>query len=77
MGNPRTLFHLFLTFQTIITIFTTKNGENDIPIHGAGTRTHNLQNMSLLRKSQDQGSRPNRYFGLIWFLTTYFHLSLK
>ena len=48
MGNPRTLFHLFFTFQAIITIFTTKNGENDILMYGAGTRTHDLQNMSVL-----------------------------
>ena len=48
MGHPRPLFSLFSTFQANITIFTTNYVKNVHPVYGAGIRTHNLQNMSLL-----------------------------
>ena len=51
LGQPRTLFHLFSSFQTqIITIFTTIKCEqcHVHPLYGAGIRTHDLWIMSLL-----------------------------
>ena len=43
----RSLFHLFSSFQTNITIFTT-NVKNVHPVFGAWNRTHDLLDMSLL-----------------------------
>ena len=40
------LFNLFSSFQTHFTIFTTTNFVH--PVNGAGIRTHDLWNMSLL-----------------------------
>ena len=50
MGHPRPLFRLFSSFQTNITILTTNIGmwKNVHPVYGAGIRTHNLWNTSLL-----------------------------
>ena len=49
-GHPRPLFNLFSSFQTNITIFTTNICEkcHDHPVYGAGIRTHDLRNTSLL-----------------------------
>ena len=59
MGQPRPLFHLFLSFKTHITNFTTNSYVKNVhPVYGAGIRTHDLWNMSFLPKSLDQGSRP-------------------
>ena len=53
-------------FQTNInTIFQQINVKNVHPVYGAGIRTHNLQNMSLLPLPLDQGSRPDA--GIIRF----------
>ena len=46
MGHPRSLFFIFSSFQTKITIFTTNKCEK-CP-SGAGIQTHDLRNMSLL-----------------------------
>ena len=48
MGQPRPLFRLFSSFQTIITILTTNKCENFHPVSGAGIRGHNLLITSLL-----------------------------
>ena len=48
MGPPQPLFHLFSYFQTNITIFTTNICGNVHPVYGAGIRTHDLQDTSLL-----------------------------
>ena len=47
MGHPRPLFRLFSVFfkQTLQFLQYVKNVH---PVYGAGIRTHDLQNMSLL-----------------------------
>ena len=48
MGQPRPLFHLFSSFQTNITNFTTNRCMKNVhPVYYAGIRTHDLWNMSL------------------------------
>ena len=47
MGHPWPLFHLFLSFQTNITILQQINVKNVHPVYGAGIRTHQLWNISL------------------------------
>ena len=43
-------FHLFLSFQTNITIFTTNICLKNVhPVYSAGIWTHKLQNTSLLQ----------------------------
>ena len=66
MGNPRPLLRLFSSFQTNITDLTTNIREKmfDHPVFGAGIRTHNPRNMSLLPSPLDQGSRPNTLHNL-------------
>ena len=50
MGQPQPLFRLFSVFQTNITNFYNKYmWKNAHPVYGAGIRTHDLQDMSLLR----------------------------
>ena len=46
-GNPGLFFLYFCLFKTHIRIFTTIV-KNIHPVYGAGIRTHNLWNMSLL-----------------------------
>ena len=60
-----THFGLVLLFKQTLQIFTTNKWEkcHVHPVYGAGIRTHDLWNMSLLPKPLDQGSRP--YFGLV------------
>ena len=50
MVHPRPIFHLFSSFQTHITILKTNICEKCYvhPVYGAGIRTHDLRNMSLL-----------------------------
>ena len=52
IGHPRPLFSLFSSFQTNITISTTKNVKN---VHPGGIRNHGLQNVPL---RIDQSSHP-------------------
>ena len=54
-GPTSSLYYLFSSFQSCITIFTTNRFMRKIS--GAGIRTHNIQ-MSLLPQQLDQGSRP-------------------
>ena len=63
MGQPWPLFNLFsVFFQTnIITVFTTNKFENVHPVYGAGIRTHNLLDVSLLLLPLDQGSHPSSF----------------
>ena len=49
MGQPRTVFHLFSTFQTHITFLQQINVKNVHPVYSDGIRTHYLWNISLLR----------------------------
>ena len=59
----RPLFHLFSSFQTNIIIFTTNKCKICHPVYGrARIRTHDPQNMCLLPKPLDQGSRPTLKF---------------
>ena len=51
--------------QTPLQILQQINVKNVHPVYGAGIRTHNLQNMSLLPLPLDQGSRPDA--GIIRF----------
>ena len=66
MGQPRPLFNIFSSFQKYITNFTTNRylcEKNVHPVYGAGIRTHDLWNMSLLPLPLDEGSRPAfKYF---------------
>ena len=49
MGQPRPLFHLFTVFSNKHYNFYNKYmWKNVHPVYGAGIRTHNLWNMSLL-----------------------------
>ena len=48
MGQPGPLFHLFSSFQTNITIFTTNKCEKVHLVYSAGIQSHDLCNMSLL-----------------------------
>ena len=48
MGHPRSLFRLFSSIQTNVTILQQINVKNIHPVYGAGIRTHDLWNMSLL-----------------------------
>ena len=58
MGPSRPLFHLFSSFQIQITNPTTNRYVKIVnPVYGAGIRTHDLWNMSLLPYPLDQGSR--------------------
>ena len=55
IGHP--VYRLFSSFQTsqFLQLIYVKNVH---PVYGPGIRTHNLQNVSLLPQSLDQGSRP-------------------
>ena len=55
MGQPRPLFHLLSSFQTHITIFTTKNVKKCPSSICAGSQTHDLWNMSLLPLPLNKG----------------------
>ena len=57
MGHPRPLFRLFSSFQANIIFLQQIYVKNVHPVYGAGTQTHDLQNMSLLQLPLDQGSR--------------------
>ena len=46
---PGLFFNLLSSFQTQIKILQQMNVKNVHPVYGAGIRTHNLWNMSLLR----------------------------
>ena len=51
MGHPRPLFRLFSVFFKLTskgTILQQINVKNVHPVDGAGIRTHDLQDMSLL-----------------------------
>ena len=49
MGPPRPLFNLFsVFFKQTIQILHQSNVKNVHPVYGAGIRTHDLWNMSLL-----------------------------
>ena len=54
MGHPRSLFHLFSSFQTNITILQQIHLKNVHPVYSAGIWTNDLWNMSLLPQPQDQ-----------------------
>ena len=62
MGHPWALFNLFSSFQTNITILTTKICEYFLrpSVYGAGIRTQDLRNTTLLSKPLDRGSRPSK-----------------
>ena len=57
MGLPRPLFVYFCLFNQTLQFLQQMEVKNGI-LTGAGNRTHDLQNMSLLPKPLDQGSRP-------------------
>ena len=57
MGHPGLFLFIFRLFQTIFTILQQIYVKNVHPIYGAGIRTHDLQNMSLLPQPLDQSSR--------------------
>ena len=48
-GPTRPLFHLFSSFQTHITILQQIKVKNVHPVYGAGIRTHDLWNTSLIQ----------------------------
>ena len=49
MGHPRPLFFVyFRRFEKTLQFFQQINVKNVHPVWGAGIRTHNLSNMSLL-----------------------------
>ena len=59
MRQPRPLFKLFSSFQTLISNFeTNKYVKNVHPVYCAGIRTHDLWHMTLLPLALDQGSHP-------------------
>ena len=50
MGHPRPLFCLFSVFfkQSSTQVYNKLMRKNVHPVYGIGTRTHDLQNVSLL-----------------------------
>ena len=48
MGHPRALFRLFSSFQKTLQFLQQINVIIVHPVHGAGIRTNNLWNLSLL-----------------------------
>ena len=55
MGQPQILYYLFYSYQTHITIFTTKNVKKCPSSICAGSQTHDLWNMSLLPLPLNKG----------------------
>ena len=60
MGYTRPLFNLFsvLFKETSIQFYNKLMWKNVHPVYEAGIQAHNLQNLSPLSKSIDQGSSP-------------------
>ena len=48
MGQPQPLFHFIFAFSNTLQILQQINVKNVYPLYGAGIRTHDLCNMSLL-----------------------------
>ena len=70
-GPSRPLFHLFLYFQTNITIFTTKiYVKNFHPVYGAGIPTHDLQDHESPPITTRPGLRPQFIQKLPKYFTT-------
>ena len=63
MGNPGLFLIYFRLFKEIIQFLQQINVKNVHPVVcGAGIRTHDLQDMSLLPLPLDQGSRPQLFY---------------
>ena len=55
---PGLFFIYFILFKEALQFLPQINVKNVHPVYGAGIRTHDLRNMSLLPRPLDQGSRP-------------------
>ena len=62
MGQPRSLFCLFLVFSSKQYNFSTNQCKKVHPVYGTRIQTHNLSNMSRHPIPLEQGSRPKVSF---------------